>query len=710
MSKIRPAPDRRSADQGALRGPDRRHGADRRKRIRHTIETTTPVVVRGGGMIQWGLARNWSAGGMLIEVGSSIGIGEAVEIKISGVKGSESAPEAVTVKGEVRHQLAWRYGEDSPGLYQSHPWVLVLHQDGSVTGLLADSYRRGEIHFAVDGLEFAFEGGPCDFYLIEASSPAAALPELSGLCGPPARPPRWALGYHQCRWGYSSREELLEIAAEFRRRDLACDALWLDIEHLHRRRVFSFHPTRFPDPKSMLQELHDEGFKVVGIHDPGVVTDEADPICARGLAEDHFVRDAAGKIVTGRVWPGLCHFPDFLRGSVRDWWAENCARWAKLGFDGIWNDMNEPSVMRSPTRTLPEDCRHGDENERSHAEVHNLYGHMMNRASRSGLARAWPDRRPFVLSRSGMLGSHREAAAWTGDNQATWTDLRWSLSMTLSLAMSGQALAGADVGGFEGDPTPELFCRWFELGAWLPFFRGHSDHASCRKEPWSFGRRIESRLREILRQRMRMTRLFYSLMLDAAEGGLPPVRPLFFVDPTDRRLHDLEDQFMVGDDLMVAPVLDEGARRRRVILPAGHWYRFDAPGPLLAGGGEIEVEAPPGCCPVFVKAGVLVPLADEGRTTEEATAGDLTIAVFPDPRGRARGRLLEDAGDGHGDFRRLDLEFRPQNGGGLLEAEISGSWCVPPRGLRLRVHDSDGRRPPVEAFGPEAYPFVVRAL
>ncbi|MCC6407575.1 MAG: alpha-glucosidase [Planctomycetes bacterium] len=538
---------------------------------------------------------------------------------------------------------AWRYGEESPALYSSHPVVFALAPDGHVRIAIADSIRRGSLACGSDGIEFAFEREAFDLWLVSAATPADACEALGALLGRTPMPPLWALGYHQSRWSYASQAEVLALAAEFRARKVPCDALWLDIDHMDRLRAFTWDAAAFPDPAALLAALHEQRFRAVAIVDPGLATDTQYAPTASALEKHHLVLSADRKTpATGRVWPGLCHFPDFTREPTRRWWGELAARFASVGLDGLWCDMNEPAVFRSPTKTLDEDARHKGLGGGTHRRFHNLYGHLMARATREGLERARPKERAFVLTRSAHLGTARYAAQWTGDNQASWRDLAWAVPMVLNLGLSGQPFSGPDLGGFDGDPSGELFARWFELGAFLPFARGHAEKSSCRKEPWSFGPELEAAIKRQLHTRMTLLPYLYTLFHEAHVRGTPIARPMFFADPRDERLRTLDDQFLLGDALLVAPVLSAGAKKRRVVLPrAERWYRFDARAGAETA-DELEVEAPVGRPPLFARAGSVLALCAGGTSTEEAWASERLLFAFPDAAGRASATLYED--------------------------------------------------------------------
>jgi alpha-glucosidase len=577
---------------------------------------------------------------------------------------------------------AYLYTDEDPALYQSHPYVLALRPDGSATGVVADTPWRGVIAVCLDGVELAFEGEPFDVHLIDGATPREVSSGLAALIGSLALPPMWTLGYHQCRWSYRSAEEAREVARAMRAHDVPCDALWFDIDYMDRRRVFTWDAERFPDPAALMRELREEGFHAVAIVDPAIAVADDCEAHADGLAGEHFVQ-VDGHAAGGRVWPGLCRFPDFTRQETRDWWAGRVERLARdAGLAGLWNDMNEPAVFRTPTRTLPERAQHRGLGGGPHAKFHNLYGQLMSEATLAGLRAARPDARPFVLTRAGHLATARSAATWTGDNQSLWQDLRRAIPMVLNLGLSGQPFCGPDLGGFVGAPDAELFARWYDLGAYLPFCRGHADESSPRQEPWSFGEEALAQVRAALERRMRLLPTLYTLFEEARRTGAPICRPLFFADTTLRRA---EDAFLLGDDLLVAPVLEPGATSRSVALPAGAWFTFPDGAPATA-----AIAAPPGTTPVFARAGSIVV---EGAARRHAGEPDRhrTWHVFLDAEGRATGRLFEDDGDGFGRSRTLALEAARERGGLRLRATATGDWAPPPRTRELRVHGLPGR-------------------
>jgi alpha-glucosidase len=573
---------------------------------------------------------------------------------------------------------AFGYDDRTEAIYQAHPWVLAVRADGSAFGVLADSPRRGVI--SADGdLLMAFQAEPFAVYVVERDSPQDVVRALAELTGKPPLPPLWSLGYHQCRWSYEPEARVRELAAEFRRRRVPCDVIWLDIDYMDGFRVFTFSRAGFPDPDALNHDLHAQGFKTVWMIDPGVKVDPEDPTYRSGREGGHFVTDASGDEFHGKVWPGACAFPDFTRERTRRWWAKLYRDYFARGVDGVWNDMNEPAVFDGPGKTMPASNRHEADAELGgpddHARYHNIYGMQMVRATREGVLAACPDRRPFVLTRSNFLGGHRDAATWTGDNTSDWRHLRWSIPMAVNLGLSGQPFVGPDIGGFIGDATGHLFARWMGIGALLPFARGHSIKGSADHEPWSFGERCERICRLALERRYRLLPYFYTLFREASVTGMPVARPLLFADPADARLRGADDAFMLGDDVLVRARVHAGGICQAP-LPRGRWAAF-----------EPAHESDPELPELLVREGAIVPLGPPMQHVGERPLDPLTLVVHPDVAGRASGLLYEDEGDGFGftrsEFRltRIDAAVRGDDVE-ITQGVVEGAWAAPTR----RVH------------------------
>jgi alpha-glucosidase len=576
------------------------------------------------------------------------------------------------------------YDDESPSLYQAHPWVLAVRPDGTSFGVLADTPSRVEIDLTTD-IRFCIpaEVAPFAVYVIESDTPQGVVMMLAELTGRIGMPPRWALGYHQSRWSYDTQDWALNVAREFRERRIPCDCIWLDIDYMDGFRCFTFDPTMFPDPAALNLQLHELGFRSVWMIDPGIKVDENYWVYRRGREDGHFVAWPDGSEYHGTVWPGPCAFPDFTSARTRHWWAGLYADFLATGIDGVWNDMNEPAVFDNPQKQPPEDLLHrADPDLGGHGEhrrYHNIYGMQMVRATLQGIRAARPDQRPFLLTRSNFIGGQRYAATWTGDNTSDWNHLAWSIPMILNLALSGQPFSGPDIGGFGGDCDGRLFARWMGIGALLPFARGHTIKHSGPHEPWAFGPEIEATCLRALERRYRLLPYLYTLFHDAAETGSPIVRPLFFADPTDADLRAADDSFLLGPDILVRAVVTPHGGCRAP-LPPGDWRPWE---PCPRPDGTADPELPQ----LLFRAGSIVPLGQIIQHTGEAPLDPLTLLVTPGPGG-ARGVLYEDDGDG---WEYLSGHFTLST----YRCEQKGHR------LELTLADRRGRRPhghrPVEA-------------
>jgi alpha-glucosidase len=547
-----------------------------------------------------------------------------------------------------------------------------------------------------DVLRMETMGGELDYYLIYGPEPAEILRTYTQLTGRITLPPRWALGYHQCRWSYDSETQVRQLVYQLRHRRIPCDVIHLDIDYMFGFRVFTWNPKRFPDPKKLLDDLEREGFKVVTIVDPGVKFEpQADySVYDQGIEKDYFLRTADGKIFHGYVWPGRAVFPDFLRPEVRQWWGELHRNLTAMGVAGIWNDMNEPAMNDRPFGDeggkkifLPMDAPAGPADERTtYAEIHNLYGMMMARACYEGLEKLRKRSRSFVLTRSGYAGVQKWSAVWTGDNHSLWEYLEMSLPMLCNLGLSGIAFVGADIGGFAGDATPELFARWMQVGILYPFMRAHSMINTKRHEPWEFGPRVEAICRQYIEWRYRLLPYIYTLFWEAATTGTPILRPLFYHYPRDRKTYEIYDQVLLGPSLMAAPVYRPGTNKRMVYLPEGTWYDWWT-GECYPGSTYILADAPLEKMPMYLRAGGVLPLAPVMQYTGELPVKELRLRVAP---GTGKWTLYEDDGETL-EYRQgmwATTTYRVYLQGKQVVVEIQarqGQWTPHPRTVTVEV-------------------------
>jgi alpha-glucosidase len=582
-------------------------------------------------------------------------------------------------------------------MYQAIPFFMAL-RPGVGYGLFFNTtfWSQFDIGAEQPGVwRMEAQSSELDYYIIYGPEPAKILNTYTQLTGRMPLPPKWSLGYHQCRWSYESQDIVRELAREFRQRHIPCDVIHIDIDYMDGYRVFTWNSKRFGDYKDLLNELKQDGFKTVTIIDPGVKYEpEADyQVFDEGLKNDYFVRKTNGQLFHGYVWPDKAVFPDFLRPEVRDWWGGLQKSLTEVGVAGIWNDMNEPALDDRPFGDpgnkiwFPMDAPQGPLDERTtHAEAHNLYGLMMARASYQGLEQLRPTERSFVLTRSGYAGVQRWSAVWTGDNQSLWEHLEMSLPMLSNLALSGVAFVGADIGGFAGNATAEMFARWMQVGMLYPLMRGHSALSTARHEPWVFGDKVEKICREYIELRYRLLPYIYTLFWEAATTGAPILRPLLYHFPNDPKTYTLSDQVMLGSSLLAAPIYRPGVEHRAVYLPEGRWYDWWS-GETFDGPSHILAHAPLERMPLYVRAGSIIPMAPVMQYVDERPLDQLTLRVW---NGTGEWTLYED--DGHtfeyktGAFSTTTYRVRSEGQQTIVEiGEREGNWTPPGREVLVEL-------------------------
>jgi alpha-glucosidase len=580
---------------------------------------------------------------------------------------------------------AWGYGPGTSSLYQSHPWVLVVLPNGEALGVLADTTKRCEIDLRKD-LTIKFVS-PSSYPVITFGpfgSPVDVLTSLSHAVGTVFMPPKWSLGYQQCRWSYDSDARVREIAKTFREKGIPCDVIWMDIDYMDEFRCFTFDKERFSDPKSLVKDLHSTGFNAIWMLDPGIKHEEGYFVYDSGTEKDVWVQTKDGKPFIGEVWPGPCVFPDYTQSTTRTWWSGLVKDFISNGVDGIWNDMNEPAVFKVVTKTMPESNIHRGDPElggsQNHSHYHNVYGMLMARSTYEGMKLANENKRPFVLTRAGFTGSQRYAATWTGDNLSTWEHLHMSISMVLQLGLSGQPLSGPDIGGFAGNATPKLFGRWMGVGSMFPFCRGHSEMDTIDHEPWSFGQECEKVCRLALKRRYRLIPHIYTLFYMAHTKGTLVASPTFFADPKDPNLRTNENSFMLGPLLIYASTTsDKGVHQLEHTLPKGIWQSFDFD------------DTHPDLPALYLQGGSIIPFGLPYQHIGEANpTDDLSLLVALDDNGKAEGILFEDNGDGYefSEGKYLLTTYVAELKSSVVTLKISkteGSWPRPNRRLHVQI-------------------------
>ncbi len=540
-------------------------------------------------------------------------------------------------------QFGWQ--ESTDPLYKDIPFIFGL-RNGSAYGLFLDNTYRSSFDFGKefhDAYSFGAEGGDLDYYFFYGPDPKHVVERFTQLVGRMPLPPLFALGYQQCRYSYYPESQVREIASQFRKRKIPADVIYLDIDYQQDNRPFTVDRQRFPNFEGMLKDLGHEGFKVVAITDLHIAKLPGYRPYDEGVASDSFIKNPDGSVYVGKVWPGDSVFPDFTREQVRRWWGTLYSDFAKDGIRGFWNDMNEPSVFFVPSKTMPLDTVHSVEGRKTdHREIHNVFGMENVRATYEGLLRLKPDLRPFVLTRAAYAGAQRYAATWTGDNSATWNHMRISLPQLVNLGLSGYGFVGADIGGFNGSPTPELLTRWMELGAFNPIYRNHATKGTRFREPWMDGPEHEAIRRRYIETRYRLLPYIYTSIEETSRTGVPLMRPMFLEFPREHNLELNEEEFMFGRSLLIAPKVWNFMDRYSVSLPEGDWYDYWS-GTKVSGGKSIQVDPPLDTLPVYVRAGSIIPQQPVVQNTDETPRGPLVLHVYPGPQ--CQGGLYADDGN-----------------------------------------------------------------
>ncbi|XP_059574387.1 neutral alpha-glucosidase AB isoform X1 [Alligator mississippiensis] len=535
-------------------------------------------------------------------------------------------------------------------LNAAETWVDISSNTAGKTlfGKMLD-YMQGGGETPQTDVRWMSESGIIDVFLMLGPTPADVFRQYTALTGTQALPPRFALAYHQSRWNYNDEADVAGVDEGFDTHDIPCDVLWLDIEHADGKRYFTWDPSKFPQPRAMLARLAAKGRKMVSIVDPHIKVDTGYRIHNEIRSRGFYVKTKDGSDYEGWCWPGSAGYPDFTNPEMRAWWA---SMFAYDQYEGssenlyTWNDMNEPSVFNGPEVTMHKDTVHHGGWE--HRDVHNLYGLYVQMATAQGqVQRSGGRERPFVLTRAFFAGSQRYGAVWTGDNAAEWDHLKISIPMCLSLGLVGIAFCGADVGGFFKNPEPELLTRWYQAGAWQPFFRAHAHLDTARREPWLLSSEYMALIREAVRQRYALLPYWYSAFYHSNRHGTPVMRPLWVEYPDDTTTFSMDDQYLIGTALLVHPVTEQGARGVQIYLPGKGevWYDVYTHQKLHAP-QTFYIPVTLSSVPVYQRGGSVVPRQERVRRSSELMRDDpFTLCVALGPQGRAEGELFLD--DGH---------------------------------------------------------------
>jgi alpha-glucosidase len=544
---------------------------------------------------------------------------------------------------------SYAYGKDQEPLYKSIPFYVGLNKDIAY-GIFFDNSFRTHFDFAHERrntTSFWADGGEMNYYFFYGPKMSQVVEAYTSLTGVPELPPLWALGFHQSKWSYYPEKNVKDIAGKFRELQIPCDAIYLDIDYMEGFRCFTWDNQRFPNPKKMVEELQQDGFKTVTMIDPGIKIDRDYWVYQQAMDNGFFCRRADGPHFKGKVWPGECKFPDFTNPEVREWWSGLYKEMiADIGVHGVWNDMNEPAVMEVPSKTANLDVRHDyDGHPCSHRKAHNVYGMQMIRATFDGIKKFTFPQRPFVLTRAGYSGTQRYCATWTGDNVATWEHL-WIANVQMQrMCMSGYSFVGSDIGGFAEQPNGELFARWVQLGVFHPFCRVHSSGDHGEQEPWSFGTEVTDIVRKFIELRYELLPYLYTMFYKYIKEGLPMLQSLVFYDQEDTQTHFRTDEFLFGEQILVCPVQEPNSQGRRMYIPKGKWYNYWTD-EVVEGGDEKWVSAGIDKIPLFIKAGAMIPKYPVQQYVGEKDIDQLKVDVYF-AEGIETSTVYEDQQDGY---------------------------------------------------------------
>lgn len=503
--------------------------------------------------------------------------------------------------------IMWNTDDPAPqvdcfkSLYKSIPFF-IGHHDKISYGVFLDNTYKSVFNMGTEDDVFYFGsvGGTIDYYFFYGPQMKDVMTEYTNITGRYPLPQIWTLGNQQSRWSYANKEAVDEIVDGYQKNNIPLDVIHLDIDYMEDYKVFTHSEEKFPDMKNYIATLAEKGIKVVCIIDPGVKALEGYNVYDEGIKNNYFAT-LDGEVYHNAVWPGDSVFPAFTSNRVQSWWANNTKYLTELGVRGIWNDMNEPASFKGP---LPNDVVFSSEDkDYLHEEVHNVYGHLMAKATYEGLAKT--NKRPYIITRACYAGSQKYTTAWTGDNHSIWAHLQMAPVQLCNLGLSGMPFVGTDVGGFGSHCTKELMARWVMVGAFSPLFRNHSAMGTKYQEPWQFDQELTDIYRKYVELRYQLIPYYYDLFRLHEQTGYPVMRPVVFNYENDEVTYNLNDEFMVGDNILVSPVVVQGERKKLVYLPNDKWYSHETKELVEAGYSIASAKLDE--CPIYVKGGSIIP-------------------------------------------------------------------------------------------------------
>ncbi|GEP92946.1 alpha-glucosidase [Chitinophaga terrae (ex Kim and Jung 2007)] len=519
------------------------------------------------------------------------------------------------------------YATNVDPLYATIPFYIGIHHQLNY-GIFFDNTWQSDFNFGASNNRFSSFGarnGEMNYYFIYHQTLAGIISSYTSLTGRMPLPPKWSLGYQQNRYSYYPDVEVMRVAQTLREKKIPSDGITLDIHYMDSYKLFTWNKERFPNPKQLSSKLADMGYKLTVIVDPGIKVEDGYAAYESGKQSDIFIKYPDGKYYTGQVWPGWCHFPDFTGTKGRQWWKTQIKGYTDAGVNGIWNDMNEIATWG---QKMPDNVLFNMEGHpASHLQAHNIYGLQMTRASYEG-ARENMNKRPFLLTRAAYAGSQRYTAIWTGDNRAEDDHMLLGVRLLNSLGVSGMPFAGMDIGGFTGNPTVGLYTRWMQVGAFIPYYRNHTQVNTKSAEPWAFGEEALEITRNYINLRYRLLPYLYSNMAAASRTGVPVMRTLAIDNTFDPSVYDtrFQNQFEFGNAFMIAP-FESTKEFGQVYFPAGKWYSLYTD-KVFNGKQEQILSLSFKTLPVFVKGSSIIPMQSLTQSTVEKPADTLYLHVY----------------------------------------------------------------------------------
>ena len=557
--------------------------------------------------------------------------------------------------------------ENKHSLYASQNFFVVLSKKRKF-GVYVDT--PGKVSFdigytSLDKLAVVFEDFDADIYIVTGEGVLDIVTGFRKIIGRSYIPPRWAFGFGQSRWSYMTADEVREVADKYEEAGIPLNMIYLDIDYMERYKDFTVDESSFPEFPKFVEEMKTRGIHLVPIIDAGVKIEEGYDVYEEGVKSGFFVKKDNGENLVAAVWPGRVHFPDFLNDEARAWFGDKYKVLTDQGIDGFWNDMNEPAIFYTEDHlgevfeqiedfkgknldidsffafkelvgsidNNPEDYKRFYHEYKGrkirHDKVHNIFGYNMTRAAGEAFERISPNKRILMFSRSSYIGMHRYAGVWHGDNQSWWSHLLLNIQQLPALNMCGFLYTGADIGGFGSDTTEDLVLRWTAFGIFTPLFRNHSALGTRRQELYGF-ENIPS-FRNIVRLRYALIPYLYSEFMKAAMGSRMLFKPLCF-EYGDDRSSQVEDQLLLGESIMLAPIYTQNAEGRYVYLPEDmklvRFRAYDDYDEEIMNAGDHYVRAGLDEILVFVRKGHVLPLAEPGQGLEEVTASQLKYICY----------------------------------------------------------------------------------